>query len=363
VIKIALCGFGYWGPNLLRNFLFNSRFQVVAIAERRPEAHEAIRRLAPTVMLYEEAADAIRSSSVDAVAIATPVGSHYSLTRMALEAKKHVLVEKPLCASLDEAIEIVEIAERNNVTLMVDHTFLFHPAVQKIAQLTRSGELGTVSYYDGLRVNLGLFQPDVNVLWDLAPHDLSIIDHLFDEEPFHVQANGYCHLNPRLPDIAYVTLHFPSRMVAHLNLSWMSPIKVRRIAVGGSNKMVVWDDLDRDEPIRIYDSGISVLAEEDRPVIIPGYRVGDVHAPRLPQSEALAGVVEHFGAVIDGRSFSIMDGRKGLRIMRILDASQRSLDASLAGIDAHYRTAQPPSRPAINIHNGNGFLRVDDADR
>jgi len=344
MIKVALCGYGYWGPNLLRNFSSNSRFQVVAAAERRSAERDAIRRIPQAITLYEDAIDAIRDANVDAVAIATPVGSHYELTRMALNAKKHVLVEKPLCTKPDEALELTEIAERNGLTLMVDHTFLFHPAVGKIAQLVRLGELGTVSYYDGLRVNLGLFQPDVNVLWDLAPHDLSIIDHLFNEEPIHVQANGYCHLNPQLPDIAYVTLHFPSRLVAHLNLSWMSPIKVRRIAVGGSNKMVVWDDLDRDEPIRIYDSGISVLAQEDRPVIIPGYRVGDVHAPRLPQSEALAGVIEHFGAVIQGKAQSIMDGRKGLRIVRILDAAQRSLETCLLEINAQYRTGQPSRR-------------------
>jgi predicted dehydrogenase len=333
-INVAICGLGYWGPNLLRNLRANPAFRVVGVADRRQEAVEAVIESVSNLVVYDDAIEAIIDPNVHAVAIATPVSTHYDLTKLALERGKHVLVEKPLCTKVDQAQELVDIADHTGLTLMIDHTFLFHPCVRKLGTLVQSGSLGAISYYDSLRVNLGIFQPDVNVLWDLAPHDLSIIDFLFDEVPIHVEATGYCHLNPRLPDIGYVTLHFPSRMVAHLNLSWMSPIKVRRTAVGGSKKMVVWDDLDRNEPIRIYDSGISVLRDDDREVLIPGYRVGDVHAPRLPNDEALKGVVTHFERVIRMQEPSIMDGRRGLRMVRILDRVQRSLNASLSSVDA-----------------------------
>lgn len=344
MIKVAVCGLGYWGPNILRNLSRNRNFQVVALADRSPERREAIGPHAPGAALFAEAIEAIECPDVEAVTISTPVASHFALARRALELGKPVLVEKPLCSNVDEASELVELSERTGTPLMVNHTFLFHPAVQKLGELTHSGALGSISYYDCLRVNLGLFQPDVNVLWDLAPHDISIIDYLFGEEPIHVQVNGYCHLNPKLPDIVYMTLHFPSRMVAHLNLSWMSPVKVRRTAVGGTDKMAVWDDLDRDQPIKIYDSGISVLPQEARSVIVPSYRIGDIHSPRLPNTEPLAAIVEHFARVIRGEEASRMDGRKGLKVVRILDWAQRALDATLADVDIHYNTRTPRVR-------------------
>jgi predicted dehydrogenase len=338
MIKIAICGYGYWGTNLLRVFFQNRNFEVVAVAERRPGPCENLKRHYPGITIYDDALAAIDHPGVDAVVIATPVASHYALAKYAIDRGKHVLVEKPICSSSDEAAYLVAAAERANVILMVDHTFVFHPVVRKLSEMARAGGLGHVSYYDSLRINLGLFQPDVNVLWDLAPHDLSIIDHLFGEEPVYVEATGYCHLNPDIPDIAYVTMHFPSRMVAHLNLSWMSPVKARRIAVGGTAKMAVWDDLDREEPLRLYDSGISVRAQEERDVVIPGYRIGDVYAPRMTGSEPLAAVAEHFHNVITGKEKSIMDGRKGMNIVRILEAAQRTLDGSLKTVNAHYTT-------------------------
>jgi predicted dehydrogenase len=341
MINVAVCGFGYWGPNLVRNLREHGGFRVVAIAERDPTKRETVRRHYPDVTVCDDAAEAIDHNDAEAVVIVTPIASHYSLAKRALERGRHVLVEKPLCDNVDRAVDLVKMAADRELVLMVDHTFLFHPAVQKLRELVTARTLGRVSYYDCLRVNLGLFQPDVNVLWDLAPHDLSIIDYLFEENPIHVEASGYCHLNPRLPDIAYITLHFPSRLVAHLNLSWMSPVKVRRIAIGGTSKMAVWDDMDKEEPIRIYDSGISVHAQEERNVVMPSYRIGDVHAPRLPGSEALAGVVEHFFGVIRKETKSVMDGDMGLRIVRTMDWAQRALDASLASVDAHY-TAQVP---------------------
>ena len=254
MIKVGICGFGYWGPNLLRNLATNPGFCPVAVAERREAYRTNAATLAPNLRLYEEAADLIDNPEIEAVAIATPVGSHFELARRALARFKHVLVEKPMCTSVAEGEELVSLAERTRRTLMVNHTYLFHGAVQKLRELKNSGALGVVSYFDSVRINLGLFQPDMNVVWDLAPHDFSIMNYLFDEEPIQLEATGYCHLNPHLPDIAYITMHFPSRMIAHFHLSWMSPVKVRRIAVGGTNQMAVWDDLNQDEKLKIYDS-------------------------------------------------------------------------------------------------------------
>jgi predicted dehydrogenase len=329
MINVGLCGFGYWGPNLLRALSGNAGFSVVGVAEPAAERRAKLAKN-PLTKVYAQAEEMIDDPGIGAVAIATPVATHFALAARALKLGKHVLVEKPMCASIEEARELVAIAERTGATLMVDHTFLFHGAVQALHRLISSGSLGTVSYYDSLRVNLGLFQPDVNVLWDLGPHDFSIMDYLFDEEPIHVEATGYCHVNAGLPDIAYVTVHFPSQTIAHFNLSWMSPVKVRRIAVGGSSQMVVWDDLNREERLKIYDSGISIRAEEERGAIIPSYRIGDVHSPRISDTEPLVSVVEHFRRVIAGEERSMMDGRRGLRIVTLLETAQRALDDSFA---------------------------------
>jgi predicted dehydrogenase len=215
---------------------------------------------------------------------------------------------------------------------MVDHTFLFTGAVATMREICARGELGKITYYDSMRINLGLFQPDVSVLWDLAPHDVSVMDYLLGEEAVHVEATGYSHVNAGLPDIAYVTLHFASDCVAHFNLSWMSPVKVRRTAIGGSRKMLVWDDLDREEKVKIYSSGIELLPEDQRLTIIPQYRVGDIYSPRVSNREALANMVDHFAAVIAGKSPSIADAERGLRVVRILERAQAALDRSLAEV-------------------------------
>jgi predicted dehydrogenase len=318
---------GYWGRNLFRVLSNSPHLHLKAVVDKKPEALEKVRAAYPNVSLYTELAPAL--DEVDAVVIATPVASHYALAMSAVGAGKHVLIEKPLCRSGDEAAKLVAAADAAGVTLMVDHTFLFHPAVQKLSELMSTGALGQISYYDSQRINLGLFQPDVNVLWDLAPHDLSIIDHLFKAEPIEIEASGYCHVNPTSPDIGFITLHYPNDMVAHLNLSWMSPVKVRRIAVGGSDKMVVWDDLNRDEPLKIYDSGINILPQSKRETILPSYRVGSVMSPRLVTTEPLVEVVEHFRQVILKQVAPRMDGHQGLRIVRTLERAQTALDLSL----------------------------------
>lgn len=342
--KIGLVGFGYWGTNLFRNFSTSPDFQLAAIADLSETRRSALRRQYTSGKVTPSALEIIEDKTIDAIAIATPVGTHYALARSAILAGKHVLLEKPMCSTVAEAEELVALAARNGVILMVDHTFLFTGAVQRIHDIVRSGELGRICYYDSMRVNLGLFQPDVNVLWDLAPHDLSIIDYLIDEEPIQIEASGYCHVNQHLPDIAYLTLHYASPMVAHLNLSWMSPIKVRRIAIGGTDKMIVWDDLNPEEKVKIFNSGIQLQSEDQRTVIIPGYRIGDIYSPRIANREALTSVIEHFSRVIDGKEKSIMSGERGLRVVRILEASQKVLDATIlqsrdirAGITANPR--------------------------
>lgn len=340
--KVGLIGFGYWGTNLFRNLSTSPAFELAAVADASAARRAALQQLYPSGRILESADDIIADKSIDAVVIATPVGTHFDLARKAMLAGKHVLTEKPMCASVAQAEELVDLAARQGVVLMVDHTFLFTGAVQRIGEIVRAGELGRICYYDSMRVNLGLFQPDVDVLWDLAPHDLSILDYLIDEEPIHIEASGYCHVNQHLPDIVYLTLHYASPIVAHLNLSWMSPVKVRRTAIGGTDKMIVWDDLNREETVKVYNSGIQIQAEDQRQVIIPEYRIGDIQSPRLENREALSSVIRHFADVIDGKAQSIMSGDRGLRIVRILEASRKILDESLQRNRDSRRAFAPP---------------------
>ncbi len=343
MVKFGICGFGYWGPNLFRNLSAHPQIEVVAVADKSEARRQHAQKLNARLKTYDDAIEMIDHGGVDAIAIATPVATHYAIAAHALRKRKHVLVEKPLCERSSEAEELIAIAERENVALLVDHVYVFHPATRMLKDLISTGKLGTVSYFDSLRVNLGLFQPDVNVLWDLAPHDFSILDFLFDEEPAHIEATGYFHVNPKLPDIAYVTAHYRSRMIAHINLSWMSPVKVRRIAIGGSKQMVVWDDLNNEERIKIYDSGIDLRPEEQRHI---HYRIGDIYSPRIKQAEALSGLVEEVYRAITGDRRSIIDGQRGLRVVRMLETAQAALDRSLAAMQAAVGRAALPTPPA-----------------
>jgi predicted dehydrogenase len=326
MIKFGICGFGYWGPNLFRNLEGHPEIEVVAVADRSDVRRQYAARLKSGIGVYEDAMELIDNGRIDAIAVATPVATHFEIASYALRKGKHVVVEKPMCANTAEAEELIAIAVRNDLALLVDHVYVFHPAVRMLKQLVDSSELGKISYFDALRVNLGLFQPDVNVLWDLAPHDFSILDFLFDEEPAHIEATGYFHVTATRPDIVYVTAHYKSRMIAHLNLSWMSPVKVRRTAIGGSKKMVVWDDLNTEERIKIYNSGIELRPEEQRYI---HYRIGDIYSPRVQQGEALSGMVQEVVRGIKGDRRSSIDGQHGLRIVRMLELAQRSLSVSL----------------------------------
>ncbi len=328
MIRVAVIGFGYWGPNLARNFRECAGTDLVAIVDPSPARHAAAARRFPRVATAPTADDVLGRADVDAVAIATPVATHAALALAALRAGKHVLVEKPMAASLAEAEAIVAEATRRGLTLMVDHTFVYTPAVQKIRQLVADGEIGDIYYYDSVRINLGLFQRDVNVLWDLAVHDLSIMDFVLGQSPVAVSATGISHVAGSPEDVAYLTMYFPGTLLAHVHASWLAPVKVRRTLIGGSRRMIVFDDLETSEKVKVYDRGISVdPSPEDRYQVLIGYRSGDMWSPHLPVVEALQQEVAHFADCIEQGRTPLTDGLAGLRMVQLLEAATRSLGA------------------------------------
>ena len=339
MIRAGLIGHGYWGAKLLRNLIASPVFEVVAIADRSDRQRAELSRHV-SVPLVEAAEALIALPQIEAVIIATPVATHYELTQRALKAGKHVLVEKPMCASSAEAEHLVDLAKAQSRVLMVDHTFLFTGAVQEIHRRIGHRDLGRIAYIDAIRVNLGPFERDVNVLWDLGPHDLSIMDHILGEEPIYIEGSGHCQTDSSQADLVYLTLHYPSGIIAHVNLGWISPVKVRRFAIGGSAKTLVWDDLSSQEKLKIYNGSTGT---QDRNTLMSEYRTGDVFSPRTSTREALAGVVEHFAKVIFGQEESIMDGKNGLRIVRMLETAQRALDQSLAKV----RSARSRNRISV----------------
>src|SRR5437667_3254672 len=308
MLKLGVFGYGYWGPNIVRNFSSQPDCRVVTICDKSPKAVAQALSRHPGVRATSDPDEVMRSPAIDAVAIVTPVATHYELVKRALENGKHVVVEKPFTATSPQAEELIELADRKNLQIMVDHTFLFSGAVRKIKELVDGGALGPLYYYDSTRVNLGLFQHDVNVIWDLAPHDLSIIDHLIGLEPELVVATGGAHLNG-LADMAYITLYFPKNIIAHLNVNWLSPVKVRTTLVGGQRKVLVWNDLEPSEKVKVYDKGVQITdthdesrqqlkdlieakvfevgAEQAVHDLLVSYRRGDLVAPRVDQTEVL----------------------------------------------------------------------------
>jgi predicted dehydrogenase len=326
VIGIGVIGYGYWGPNLVRNFSQAKGARVVAVCDQRAERRANVEQVYPSVTTYADVSEMLRNPAIDAIAIATPVTSHFPLAMQALKAGKHVFVEKPFTATVAEAEQLVEAAECHRLTLMVDHTFIYTSAVRKIKELIESGSLGTLYYYDSVRINLGLFQSDVNVLWDLAVHDLSIMDYLIDRSPTMVAATGMAHVPGRPENMAYLTCFFPGSLIAHFHVNWMAPVKVRQTLVGGSEKMIVYDDIEMSEKIKVYDKGIIVSDSEDavyqRHV---GYRTGDMWAPRIDNIEALKIEAEHFIACVDSGQQPLSSGHAGLRVVRILEAASRSM--------------------------------------
>jgi len=322
---IAIVGYGYWGPKLTRNFLQNGSFGSVSICEEDSARLERGAKENPGALKIRRFADLLADPQVTAVALATPVASHYPLALAALEAGKHVLVEKPLATSSAEAERLVAVAKAGKRVLMVDHTFVYHPAIQRIRSLIRSGELGRLTYIDSTRINLGLFQHDVNVLWDLAVHDISIVNLLTDERPSTVQAIGAAHPPGPLASIGVLTLRYPSGLFVHINCSWVSPVKIRHILIGGDKKMIVYDDLNSNEPVKIYDSGVVARTGEERSRLLYEYRTGDVYSPKIAPKEALANLVADFASAIQDGHAPLSDGRFGADTVKILEAAQSSI--------------------------------------
>jgi len=324
VLKIGVIGYGYWGPNVVRNFYNTPSATVVAVCDFNPKALQRVRRTYPSMETTANPADILTRPDIDAVAIVTPISHHFSLAKAALNNGKHVFVEKPFTASVAEAEELVELAERKNLRIMVDHTFLFSGAVRKIRELMDNRTLGNLYYYDSTRVNLGLFQHDANVVWDLAPHDLSIIDHLIADGPEAIVATGEKHVNGK-EDMAFITMYFPNKIIAHLNVNWLSPVKVRTTLIGGEKKMLVWNDLEADEKIKVYDKGIDKFNADEGYDLRVNYRAGDLWVPRIEQVEALALETQYFvDCVINGQN-PFNDGMAGLRVVQTLEAIDRSM--------------------------------------
>jgi predicted dehydrogenase len=324
VVKFGVVGYGYWGPNVVRNLDQLDGSVVVGVCDKSPTARKRIHKSYPHLKVVSESAELLSSPEINAIAVVTPVWTHYELTKAALENGKHVFVEKPFTSDSAQAEELIELAEKKHLKIMVDHTFLFTGAVKKIGQLLDEGTLGRIYYYDSTRVNLGLFQHDVNVIWDLAPHDLSIIDHLIKETPEAVSATGQTHLNSH-EDVAFITIYFPNKIIAHINVNWLSPVKVRTTLIGGEKKMLVWNDLEADEKIKVYDKGVNITSREGLYNLLVNYRSGDMWAPQVEQVEALRQELAYFVDCISHNRAPVNDGAAGLRVVKLLEAANQSV--------------------------------------
>jgi len=326
MIGVGVIGYGYWGPNLVRNFSEADGSRVVAISDLNPDRLNRATRRYSDVSTALDAEALITSPDVDAVVIATPVSTHFELGMRALAAGKHVWVEKPLAATSDQARRLRDEAAARKLVLMVDHTFVYTGAVRKIGELVRTGQLGDLYYYDSVRVNLGLFQNDVDVMWDLAVHDLSIMDYVLDSKPRAVSAIGSAHVPGRAANVAYLTCLFEDSLIAHFHVNWLAPVKVRRTLIGGNRQMIVFDDLEPSEKVRVYDKGITVdQGPEDRYETLVSYRTGDMWAPQLETTEALANAAQDFLGAIAAGAEPETNGTVGLRVVRILEAATRSM--------------------------------------
>jgi predicted dehydrogenase len=328
---IGVIGCGYWGPNLLRNFSENEEARLRWMCDLDAKRLETLARRYPSAETTTDYRQLLSDSNLEAVVIATPVSTHFNFAREALLAGKHVLIEKPFTASVAEAEQLIELAENSKLTLMVDHTFIYTGAVRKIKEVVESGELGELLYFDSIRINLGLFQRDINVVWDLAPHDLAMMDFIIDRQPLSVTATGSCHVERGIENIAYVMLRFPDEFIAHFHFNWLSPVKIRRTLIAGSRRMIVYDDIEPTEKIRIYDKGVMVTRREEDAdkeaayQTLVSYRTGDMWAPKLDSTEALSHVCREFLSAIAERRRPLTDGHSGLRVVRLLEAAQASI--------------------------------------
>jgi predicted dehydrogenase len=325
MIKVGIIGYGYWGPNLVRNFYSAKDCTVISVADARPERLKLLANIFPAVKGVNDADEIINDNNIDAVVIATPVFSHFTLAKKALNAGKHVLIEKPMTATVAEAEELMELAASKNLLVMVDHTFLYTGAVEKIKKLVDGGDIGKIHYLDSTRINLGLFQPDVNVLWDLAPHDISIMNYVISEKPYSINATGVTHTNNGIENIAYLTVNFESGLIAHFNCSWTSPVKIRMMLLGGDKKMILYNDLEPSEKIKLYDTGYNHKTDEDKKKVMVDYRTGDIFVPKVDAPEALSGMANDFVNSILKKKQPRSTADLGLQVVKILEASNKSI--------------------------------------
>lgn len=325
MLKVAVIGYGYWGPNLVRNFVESSDAEVVTVVDINPNNLKRVTKRYPAIKTSTSVQDVFTDERINAVAIATPVNTHYDLALQALQAGKHVLVEKPMASSSEQAKHLIAEAQARKLVLMVDHTFVYTGAVRKIADLVQRGDLGDVLYYDSTRINLGLFQHDVNVIWDLAVHDLSIIEYVLHKAPHAVSATGMSHVQGEPENVAYMTIYYEDNLIAHVNVNWLAPVKVRRTLIGGSKQMIVYDALEPIETIKIYDKGIDITNTEDIYRTLISYRTGDMYSPKVEATEALQLEVQHFIDCIENDKTPETDGAAGLRVVRILEAASKSI--------------------------------------
>jgi predicted dehydrogenase len=324
MIRLGVIGFGYWGPNIVRNFQGLPGCQVAAVCDLDSSALQRARHAHPNLKHTNDPSQLLESAEIDAIAVITPVWTHFDLAKKALENGKHIFIEKPFTSTSAQAEELIELAEKKHLKIMVDHTFLYTGAVRKIRQLVDDDVLGRLYYYDSTRVNLGLFQHDINVIWDLAPHDLSIMDFLIKPRAQAISATGATHLNSH-EDMAYITVYFPDNVIAHINVNWLSPVKIRTTLLGGEKKMLVWNDLEADEKLKVYDRGVQVTNGSGLYELLVSYRSGDMWAPKIEPSEALHLESAHFVDCILNDKTPISDGAAGLRVVRMLEATDQSV--------------------------------------
>ena len=325
MIRIGIIGYGYWGPNLVRNFYSTKNCLVKSVTDLRTERLDQLAKVFPAIERSKDAEGIIHDPDIDAVVIATPVFAHFALAQQALLNGKHVLIEKPIASSVKEAETLINLAQQKKLLLMVDHTYLYTGAVQKIKQLIDSNDLGAVKYLDSTRINLGLFQPDINVLWDLAPHDISILNYLVKEQPYSINATGITHTKNDIENIAYLTVSYNSGFIAHFNCSWSSPVKIRMMLIGGDQKMILYNDLEPTEKIKIYDTGYNYKTDEEKKKVLVDYRTGDIHVPKLNTAEALSGMAGDFiSCITEGRK-PVSSTEIGLQVIKILEASNKSI--------------------------------------
>jgi predicted dehydrogenase len=323
-VRVGVVGYGYWGPNIVRNLHSLEHCEVVTVCDRRADALARAQRTYPGLKHTTDLNAVLKAPDIDAIAIVTPVWTHFEVAKLALQNGKHVFVEKPFTSTSKQAEELIELAASKNLRIMVDHTFLFSGSVRKIREVIDAGTLGPLYYFDSTRVNLGLFQHDVSVIWDLAPHDLSIMDHIIREKPEAVVATGGQHLNGHA-DMAFITVYFPNKIVAHINVNWLSPMKVRTTLIGGKDKMLVWNDLEVDEKIKVYDKGVQITNGQGVYDLLVSYRSGDVWSPKVDQTEALKVELDYFIDCIRNDRRPNNDGEAGLRVVKLLEAADRSL--------------------------------------